>query len=77
MAQWIKCTDNKSGETLYVNVDNAMSMAPGRRGGTIIAFPGDKNDYAVVSESPENLLGRNGSGARSCPCGDATADHAD
>jgi hypothetical protein len=45
-------------------------------GGTIIAFPGDKNDYVSVRELPEELLELNRSAAKSCPCGSPTADHA-
>ncbi len=79
--QWIKCTDHKSGEAIYVNIANAMSLAPGKRGGTIIAFAGGKNDYVAVTESPEDLIEveteHKHAAGRSCPCGSrATADHA-
>jgi hypothetical protein len=79
--QWVKCTAHKNGEPIYVNVANAMSVAPGRKGGTVIAFPGGKKDYVVVAESPEDLLAEDAkhhhAGGKSCPCGSrATADHA-
>ena len=80
--QWVKCTDHKSGETIYVNLANAMSIAPGKRGGTIIAFAGGKNDYVAVTEEAGDLIeadhhGHSGNAAKSCPCGShATADHA-
>jgi hypothetical protein len=57
MTNRAKCTDSESSETVYVNIENAMSLVRGKRGDTIIAFPGDKNDYVAVKESPEELLG--------------------
>jgi hypothetical protein len=85
MPQWIKCTENKSGETIYVNIARAMSLTPGRKGGTIIAFPGDKKDYVAVSERPEDLIeieadhdpNHEYGAGKSCPCNSrAMADHA-
>ena len=58
MSHWIKCTESKRGETVYVNVANAMSVTPGKKGGAIIAFPGDKDDYVAVSETIEDLMGQ-------------------
>jgi cell wall assembly regulator SMI1 len=75
MSHWIRCTENKRGETIYVNIANAMSLSPGKKGGTIIAYPGDKDDYVAVSETAEELLEQLHSG--SCAGDDAKDDHAD
>jgi hypothetical protein len=67
MSHWIKCTENKRGETIYVNIANAMSLSPGKKGGAIVAFPGDKDDYVAVSETPEELLEQIAEGASHVP----------
>lgn len=56
MSNWVKCTDSKSDETVFVNLDNAMSVSCGKKGDTVIAFPGGKNDYVTVKEAPGDLF---------------------
>ena len=56
MSNWVKCTESKSEETVFVNLDNAMSVSRGKKGDTIIAFPGGKDDYVTVKESPGDLF---------------------
>lgn len=73
MSHWVKCTDSKSDEAVYVNFDNAMSITRGKKGDTIIAFPGGKDDYVAVKEPPEELL--EPEGATSGPCNSATEEH--
>lgn len=60
MSHWVKCTDSKSDETVYVNIANAMSISRGKKGDTVIAFPGGKDDYVAVKEPAEELLGASG-----------------
>ena len=73
MSHWVKCTDSKSDETVYVNIDNAMSVTRGKKGDTIIAFPGGKDDYVAVKESPEALFEDETDGAASSPYNSPTA----
>jgi hypothetical protein len=70
MSHWLKCTDSKSDETVYVNIDNAMSITRGKKGDTIIAFPGGKDDFVAVKEPAEELLEAK---ASAC-CDSPTAD---
>lgn len=56
MSNWVKCTDSKSDETVFVNLDNAMSVSRGKKGDTVIAFPGGKDDYVTVKEAPGDLF---------------------
>jgi hypothetical protein len=69
MSNWVKCTESKTDETVFVNLDNAMSVARGKKGDTIIAFPGGKDDYVTVKEAPDDLFEAMGE--------DAPASHAD
>ncbi len=56
MSNWVKCTESKTEETVFVNLDNAMSVSRGKKGDTIIAFPGGKDDYVRVKASPGDLF---------------------
>ncbi|HVQ10443.1 MAG TPA: hypothetical protein VMS19_00895 [Methyloceanibacter sp.] len=44
-----------------------MSVTRGKKGDTIIAFPGGKDDYVAVKESPEALFEDETDGAASSP----------
>jgi hypothetical protein len=80
MSHWVKCTDSKSDETVYVNIDNAMSVTRDKKGDTIIAFPGGKDDYVAVKESAEELFEAKIEGTASACCNSPTVDqhhHAD
>ena len=75
MSHWVKCTDSKSDERVYVNIDNAMSVARGKKGDTVIAFPGGKDDFVAVKESPEELLQIKSDGAAPGPEDSTAAEH--
>ena len=56
MLGWVKCAD-PNGETIFVNLANAMSMVwNDREGHTTIAFPGGERDVLLVQEKPESIL---------------------
>ena len=55
MATWVKCTTTK-GEMIFVNLDNAMSMAQrGMRKETVMCFIGGA-EALEVRETPEDLI---------------------
>jgi hypothetical protein len=43
------------GKPIYINLSIVLTMME-IRGGTRIAFPGGKNDFVDVKESPEHIL---------------------
>ena len=56
MASWLKCTAKRDGASVYVNLENAVSVYWSERDkGTIIAFGGEK-DAVTVQEKPEQII---------------------
>ena len=57
MKNWLKCTAKRSGEPVYVNLDNAVSVYwSDRDKGTVIAFIGGEKDAVTIEEKPEDIL---------------------
>jgi hypothetical protein len=57
MKNWLKCTAKRGGESVYVNLDNAVSVYwSDRDKGTVIAFIGGEKDAVTVEEKPEYIL---------------------
>jgi hypothetical protein len=57
MANWLKCTAKRDGASVYVNLENAVSVYWSERDkGTIIAFVGGKKDAVTVQEKAEQIL---------------------
>jgi hypothetical protein len=57
MKNWLKCTAKRGGESVYVNLDNAVSVYwSDRDKGTVIAFVGGEKDAVTVEEKPEYIL---------------------
>jgi hypothetical protein len=57
MTNWLKCTAKRGGESVYVNLDNAVSVYWSERDkGTVIAFIGGEKDAVTVEERPEDIL---------------------
>ena len=55
MAGWIKCTARGGKQAIYVNLGLAITLVEQPKG-TRIAFAGGSQDYAEVTESPEEIL---------------------
>ena len=57
MTNWLKCTAKRGGESIYVNLANAVSVYwSDRDKGTVIAFIGGEKDAVTVEERPEVIL---------------------
>ena len=55
MATWVQCT-NVSGDTIFVNMSAAASLAWDETGGrTLISYPGD-DDPIKVQEKPQKMI---------------------
>ena len=58
MANWRKCTAKRGSGTVYVNLENAVSVYWSERDkATVIAFIGGEKDAVLVEEQPDQILG--------------------